>query len=161
MAISEGDRIPDVKVAVPDDDGNPQPAQTGDLLSKGKVVLFGLPGAFTPGCSRAHLPGYVVKADELKAKGVDTIACTSVNDAFVMHAWAADQNVNGTIVMIGDGNGEFAKAMGREFDGSAIGLGTRSQRYAAVIEDGVVQKLFVEPAPGVTVSSAEHVLDNL
>ncbi len=160
MSINEGDRIPDVKVTVPGDDGMPQPAQTGELLGKGKVVLFAVPGAFTPGCSNTHMPGFVVKVDDLKAKGVDTIACIAVNDSWVMHAWGEDQNA-GPIQLIADGNADFAKAMGLEMDGSSFGLGTRSQRYAAIIEDGVVKKLLVEPGPGVDVSSAESVLANL
>ena len=123
-------------------------------------MLFAVPGAFTPGCSNTHMPGYVVKYDDLKANGVDTVACVSVNDAWVMHAWGNDQNA-GEIQMIADGNGDFAKAMGLEMDGSAFGLGLRSQRYAVIIDDGVVTKLLVEPGPGVDVSSAETVLANL
>ena len=160
MSLSVGDTIPDVAVTVPGDDGMPKPARTGELLGTGKVVLFAVPGAFTPGCSNFHLPGFVLRASEVKAKGVDLIACISVNDAFVMHAWSEDQNA-GEIQMIGDGNGEFTKAVGLEFDGSGIGLGTRSQRYAAILQDGVVQQLFVEPKPGVDVSSVENVLANL
>ena len=160
MAINEGDKVPDIKVTVPGDDGMPQPAQTGELLGTGRVVLFAVPGAFTPGCSNTHMPGYVVKYDDLKANGVDTVACISVNDAWVMHAWGNDQNA-GEIQMIADGNGDFAKAMGLEMDGSAFGLGLRSQRYAVIIDDGVVTKLLVEPGPGVDVSSAETVLANL
>jgi glutaredoxin/glutathione-dependent peroxiredoxin len=160
MAIQEGSRVPDVDVTVPGDDGMPKPTGTGELFGKGRVVLFAVPGAFTPGCSKTHLPGFVVKADELKAKGVDTIACIAVNDSWVMHAWGADQNA-GDIQMVADGNAEFAKAMGLEMDGSAFGLGTRSQRYAAIIEDGVITKLLVEPGPGVDASSADSVLANL
>lgn len=159
MTIAVGDRIPDVKVKIPGDDG-PKPAQTGDLLGKGKVVLFAVPGAFTTPCTRVHLPGYVTNAKRVKGKGVDTIACIAVNDAFVMKAWADSQDA-GEIQMIADGNGEFAKAMGLEWDATEIGLGIRSQRYAAVIEDGVVTKLFVESAPGVDVSACEHVLEAL
>lgn len=160
MSIREGDQIPDVKVTVPGEDGSPQPAQTSELLGTGKVVLFAVPGAFTPGCSNTHMPGFVTKYDDLRAKGVDKVACISVNDAWVMHAWGREQHA-GEIQMIGDGNGDFAKAMGLEMDGSGAGLGTRSQRYAAIIENGVVQKLLVEPAPGVSESSAENVLANL
>lgn len=161
MSIAVGDRIPDVSVAISGDDGMPKPAQTGDLLGSGKVVLFAVPGAFTPGCSNYHLPGFVTLADQLQAKGVDTIACIAVNDAFVMYAWGQDQNVGDSVVMIGDGNGDFAKAVGLEFDGSGIGLGLRSQRYAAVLQDGVVEQLFVESAPGVDVSGADNVLKQL
>jgi peroxiredoxin len=160
MPINEGDKVPDIKVMVPGDDGMPQPARTGELLGSGRVVLFAVPGAFTPGCSNTHMPGYVVKYDDLKAKGVDTVACIAVNDAFVMHAWGNDQNA-GEIRMIADGNGDFAKAMGLEMDGTGFGLGFRSQRYAVIIDDGVVTKLLVEPGPGVDVSSAETVLANL
>jgi glutaredoxin/glutathione-dependent peroxiredoxin len=161
MSIAVGDRIPDVQVAISGDDGMPKPAQTGDLLGSGKVVLFAVPGAFTPGCSNYHLPGVVTLADQLREKGVDTIACIAVNDAFVMYAWGQDQNVGDSVVMIGDGNGDFAKAVGLEFDGSGIGLGLRSQRYAAVLHDGVVEQLFVESAPGVDVSGADNILKNL
>jgi len=161
MSIAVGDRIPDVSVAISGDDGMPKPAQTGDLFGSGKVVLFAVPGAFTPGCSNYHLPGFVTLADQLQAKGVDTIACIAVNDAFVMYAWGQDQNVGDSVVMIGDGNGDFAKAVGLEFDGSGIGLGLRSQRYAAVLQDGVVEQLFVESAPGVDVSGADNVLKQL
>jgi peroxiredoxin len=161
MTLAVGDRIPDVKVAISGDDGMPKPAQTGELLGTGKVVLFAVPGAFTPGCSNYHLPGFVTLADQLQEKGVDTIACIAVNDAFVMHAWGEDQNVGDSVVMIADGNGDFAKAVGLEFDGSGIGLGPRSQRYAAVLQDGVVEQLFVETAPGVDVSGADNILKNL
>jgi len=161
MSIAVGDRIPDVQVAISGDDGMPKPAQTGDLLGSGKVVLFAVPGAFTPGCSNYHLPGFVTLADQLREKGVDTIACIAVNDAFVMYAWGQDQSVGDSVVMIGDGNGDFAKAVGLEFDGSGIGLGLRSQRYAAVLQDGVVEQLFVESAPGVDVSGADNILKNI
>jgi len=161
MTLAVGDRIPDVQVAISGDDGMPKPAQTGQLLSTGKVVLFAVPGAFTPGCSNYHLPGFVRLADQLREKGVDTIACIAVNDAFVMHAWGEDQNVGDSVLMIGDGNGDFAKAVGLELDGSGIGLGLRSQRYAAILQDGVVERLFVESAPGVDVSGADNILKNL
>ncbi len=160
MAINEGDRIPDVDVSIPGEDGNPAPAKSGELLGKGRVVLFAVPGAFTPGCSNTHMPGFVVKLDDIKAKGVDTVACIAVNDAWVMNAWGADQNADG-IQMIADGNANFATAMGLEKDLSVAGLGTRSQRYAAIIDDGVLTKLFVEEGPGVEASSAENVLANL
>lgn len=160
MAIKVGDRIPDVKVMIPGEDGMPKAAQTGEVLGTGKVVLFAVPGAFTPGCTHVHLPGYVVKADDFKAKGVDTIACIAVNDAFVMKAWSDSQNAEG-IQMIGDGSGDFTKAIGLEWDATDFGFGTRSQRYAAVIEDGTVTHLFVEPSPGVDVSAAEKVLEAL
>jgi glutaredoxin/glutathione-dependent peroxiredoxin len=160
MAISVGDPIPDVKLMTMTADG-PAPMQSGDVLGKGKVVLFAVPGAFTPTCSEKHLPGFVVRADDIKAKGVDTVACIAVNDAFVMGAWGAQQDPDGQITFLADGNGEFTAALGLEMDGSGFGLGTRSQRYAAIIDDGVVTELLVEPAPGLDVSSAESVLGKL
>jgi glutaredoxin/glutathione-dependent peroxiredoxin len=160
MAIAVGDRIPDVRVMTPGRDG-PVHVQTGTVLGSGKVVLFAVPGAFTPTCSDFHLPSFIVRHDELKAKGVDTIACLSVNDPFVMEAWAEDRKVGDLIVMLADGNGEFTKAVGLELDGSGFGLGVRSQRYAMVIEDGVVTALNVEPGPGLTVSAADAVLAGL
>ena len=125
-----------------------------------KVVLFAVPGAFTPTCSMAHLPGFVANADKIKAKGVDSIVCLSVNDAFVMDAWGKDKNAD-DLLMVGDGNGEFTKAVGLEMDGSAFGLGTRSQRYAMIVEDGMVKKLNVEAPGKFQVSSAEAVLKAL
>jgi peroxiredoxin len=139
----------------------PAPVQTGEVLGHGKVVLFGVPGAFTPTCSDYHLPSYVIRYDDLKAKGVDSIVCVSVNDAFVMGAWGAAQHVDDHVLLLADGNGDFTKAMGLEMDGSLIGLGTRSQRYAAIIEDGVVANLQVEPGPGLSVSAADAVLELL
>jgi peroxiredoxin len=160
MTIGVGDRIPDVELSVMGNDG-PEPVRAVDVLGRGRVVLFAVPGAFTPTCSDYHLPGYVVRAHDLRAKGVDTIACVSVNDPFVMGAWGEDQEVEDEVVMLADGNGTFTRAMGLEFDGRAFGLGARSQRYAAVIEDGIVTALMVEPAGGLTVSSAESVLASL
>jgi peroxiredoxin len=160
MAISVGDTIPDVKLMTMGPNG-PAPVQSLDLLGKGKVVLFAVPGAFTPTCSEQHLPGFLVRAEDIKAKGVDTIACIAVNDPFVMGAWAASQDGDGQLAFLSDGNGEFTAAVGLQFDGSGFGLGTRSQRYAAVIEGGVVRELLVEPAPGLDVSSAESVLAKL
>jgi glutaredoxin/glutathione-dependent peroxiredoxin len=158
MAISVGDKVPDVEVKTMGADGAPQTVKTGEVLGKGKVVLFAVPGAFTPGCSKIHLPGYVQHGDELKAKGVSTIACIAVNDPWVMQAWADAQGASGKIVMLADGNAEFTKAMGLTADLSVAGLGTRSQRYAAVIDDGVVTELEVEPNPGVSVSACEAIL---
>jgi peroxiredoxin len=157
MAISVGDKIPDVGLTTMTPDG-PRPVRTGEVLGSGKVVLFAVPGAFTPTCSDYHLPGFVIREDELRAKGVTTVACVSVNDAFVMGAWGASQNVGDSVVLLADGNAEFAKAMGLELDGSGFGMGTRSQRYAAVIEDGTITHLNVEPGPGLDVSSADAVL---
>jgi glutaredoxin/glutathione-dependent peroxiredoxin len=160
MTIAVGDKIPDIKVMTFGPDG-PTPVQTGEVLGSGKVVLFAVPGAFTPTCSDFHLPSYVIRHDELKAKGVDKVACISVNDPFVMDAWAKDQNVGDLVVMLADGNGDFTRAVGLEMDGSGFGLGRRSQRYAMVIDDGVVTTLNVEPGPGLSVSAADAILAEL
>jgi peroxiredoxin len=157
MAIQVGDRIPDVTVRVMRDD-KPEPVQTLDVLGKGKVVLFAVPGAFTPGCSKIHLPGYVANKAALKEKGVDTIACISVNDAWVMDAWGREHGVGDDILMLADGSGEFTKAMGLDADLGGAGMGVRSQRYAAVLDNGVLTELQVEPKPGVDVSSCESML---
>jgi peroxiredoxin len=160
MAIAVGDTIPDIKVMTFGPDG-PTHVQTGDVLGSGKVVLFGVPGAFTPTCSDFHLPSFVIRQDELKAKGVNTVACISVNDAFVMDAWGKDQQVGESVTMLADGNGAFTEALGLEMDGSGFGLGTRSQRYAMVLENGVVTVLNVEPGAGLTVSAADNILEVL
>ena len=160
MSIAVGDKVPDVEVKTMGPEG-PQSVRTGEVLGTGKVVLFAVPGAFTPGCSKIHLPGYVQHGDELKAKGVSTIACIAVNDPWVMEAWGDAQGATGKIVMLADGNGDFAQAMGLEVDLSVAGLGSRSQRYAAVIDDGVITSLDVEPNPGVDVSKCENVLAKL
>ncbi|HVB27889.1 MAG TPA: peroxiredoxin [Mycobacteriales bacterium] len=157
MSIRPGDKIPDISVQIMTADG-PQPIQTGEALGEGKVVLFAVPGAFTPGCSKVHLPGFVQQADALTDKGVDRIVCVAVNDAWVMDAWGREQGVGDKILMLADGSGEFTRAMGLELDGRAFGLGMRSQRYAAVIEDGLVARLDVEEKPGVDVSSCASVL---
>ena len=157
MAIAVGDRIPDVKVFTFGDKG-PESVTSAELLGHGTVVLFGVPGAFTPTCSDHHLPGVVLRADDLRAKGADSIVCVSVNDPFVMEAWGLDQNVGKNVVMLADGNGELTAAMGLTMDGSGFGLGARSQRYAAIVRNGVVSWLAVEPGPGLNVSSAEEVL---
>jgi len=160
MSIAVGDKVPDVEVKTMGPEG-PQSVRTGEVLGSGKVVLFAVPGAFTPGCSKIHLPGYVQHGDELKAKGVSTIACIAVNDPWVMEAWGDAQGATGKILMLADGNGDFAQAMGLEVDLSVAGLGSRSQRYAAVIDDGVITSLDVEPNPGVDVSKCENVLAKL
>lgn len=161
MALAAGDRIPDVTLMTPTADG-PKPVQSATALGTGTVVLFGVPGAFTPACSDTHLPGYVMRADELKAKGVDTVACTSTNDAFVLGAWAEAREVGDTVMMLADGNADFAKAAGLEMDGSKFGLGTRSRRYAAVVKDGVVEWIGVEDVPStVDASGVESVLEHL
>jgi glutaredoxin/glutathione-dependent peroxiredoxin len=161
MSISVGDRIPDVTLRTMSANG-PEAVQSSDALGKGKVVLFGVPGAFTPTCSDHHLPGFVLRADDILAKGVDTIACIAVNDPFVMGAWGQAQGTGDKVLMLSDGNGDFTAAVGLELDGSGFGLGTRSQRYAAIIDDGVVTDIMVEPGPGgVDVSSADSVLAKL
>jgi glutaredoxin/glutathione-dependent peroxiredoxin len=160
MAISVGDKIPDVKLMQATPEG-PKPVQSGEVLGTGKVVLFAVPGAFTPTCSEQHFPGFVARADDIKAKGVDTVACIAVNDAFVMEAWGEQNDPERQLLLLGDGNGEFTAQIGLQMDGSGFGLGTRSQRYAAIIEDGIVKDISVEPAPGVSVSGAEEVLSKL
>ncbi len=160
MSISVGDKIPDVKVMVATGEG-PQAAQTGELLGSGKVALFSVPGAFTPTCSAKHLPGFVEKAGDFKSKGVDKVVCMSVNDAFVMDAWGKNQNAGDKVVMLADGNGDFARALGLTMDGKGFGMGERSQRFSAVIEDGVVKHLNVEEPGAFDVSSAEHMLGQL
>ena len=160
MTIKVGDKFPALTLKTNTADGIDD-LNTAEFFKGRKVVVFAVPGAFTPTCSVKHLPGFVEKAADLKSKGVDAIACTSVNDAFVMGAWAKDQSVGDSITMIADGNAELAQALGLEMDVSAAGLGTRSQRYAMVVEDGTVTKLFVEEPRAFEVSSVEHVLANL
>ncbi|MCP2671635.1 peroxiredoxin [Maricaulaceae bacterium EIL42A08] len=159
MTIKTGDRLPDANFMTMTADG-PAPLATADVFAGKRVALFAVPGAFTPTCSARHLPGFVEKAGELKAKGIDTIACTSVNDVFVMGAWGQDQGADG-VVMLADGNGDFAEALGLVMDGTAFGMGKRSQRYAMVVNDGVVEHLFVDEAGGFEVSSADHMLSQL
>lgn len=159
MTIQEGENLPDATLHLMQE-GKPTPMTVGDLFAGKKVVLFAVPGAFTPTCSNAHLPGYVVKADELKGKGVDSIVCLSVNDAFVMDAWGKDKNAD-QLLMVADGNGDFTKALGLEMDGSGFGLGTRSQRYAMIVDDGKVTKLAVEAPGKLEVSAAEAILESL
>ena len=150
MAIQEGDKLPDATLHMMQE-GRPTPVTTADLFGGKKVVLFAVPGAYTPTCSQAHLPGFVVNADAIKAKGADSIVCLSVNDAFVMDSWGKDKNAE-ALQMVGDGNGDFTRAVGLEMDGSGFGLGTRSQRYAMVVNDGKVEKLMVEEGPGLSVT---------
>jgi peroxiredoxin len=155
--IKVGDPIPNVPVTAATADG-PAAMETDAIFKGKKVVLFAVPGAFTPTCSARHLPGFVEQADAMTAKGVDTIACIAVNDAFVMGAWAKDQGTDGKILMLADGSGDFAKAMGLELDLVARGLGIRSQRYALVAEDGIVTFLGVEEGAAFEASKAETVL---
>jgi peroxiredoxin len=155
MSIQIGDTSPNVELRVMGKEG-PEAVQTADLFAGKKVVLFAVPGAFTPGCSLTHLPGFVVKADEIKAKGVDSIICTAVNDVFVMDAWGKDQNAD-EIIMLADGIGEFASAMGLDQDLSGIQFGKRSQRYAMIVNDGKIELLNIDEK-GIGKSSAETVL---
>jgi glutaredoxin/glutathione-dependent peroxiredoxin len=141
-------------------DGRPTPVTTDELFSGKKVVVFAVPGAYTPTCSQAHLPGFVVNADAIREKGVDSIVCLSVNDPFVMDSWGKDANAD-HLMMVGDGNGDFTRQLGLEMDGTGAGLGTRSQRYAMVVDDGVVKKLAVEAPGKFEVSKAEAILAEL
>ena len=159
MAISKGDKLPDVKLVKATAEG-PDAVQSADYFAGKKVALFAVPGAFTPTCSAKHLPGYVEKAAELKAKGVDEIACTAVNDAFVMGAWNQADG-SGDVTMLADGSGDFAKALGLDADFSAYGMGTRSNRYSMIVDDGVVTEINVEGPGEFAVSSAEHMLGQL
>ncbi len=159
MAIEEGQKLPEATLHMMQE-GRPAAVTTADLFAGKKVVVFAVPGAFTPTCSQAHLPGYVVNADAIKAKGVDSIVCLSVNDAFVMDAWGQNANAE-ELLMVGDGNGDFTKALGLEMDGSGFGLGTRSQRYAMIVDDGTVSKLAVEDPGQFEVSAAEAILEAL
>jgi glutaredoxin/glutathione-dependent peroxiredoxin len=159
MTINVGDRIPDVPIAIATSDG-PQPTTSGEYFKGKKVALFAVPGAFTPTCSARHLPSYVDKADDLKSKGIDQIACISVNDPFVMAAWG-DKDGSSEITMIADGNGQFAEAAGLDMDASKFGMGKRSQRYSMVVDDGVVEHLNVEAPGDYRASSAEHMLEQL
>jgi len=157
MSIQPGDTIPNVNLKTPDG----KTLSTEDLCHGKKVVLFAVPGAFTPTCSDHHLPGFVSRADDLKKKGVDTIACVAVNDHHVMGAWANARGTGDQILMLADGNGDFARAMGLEADISAYGMGKRSRRYAALIEDGVVKSIQVDQPGRLEVSTAEEILKQL
>ena len=159
MAIKVGDRLPQATFMTPTEDG-PAPVTTDDIFAGKRVALFAVPGAFTPTCSARHLPSYVERAAELKGKGVDEIACISVNDPFVMSAWGA-RDGSKDITMIADGNGDFAEAVGLTMDGSKFGMGKRSQRYSMVVNDGVVEQLNVEAPGEYRASSAETMLEQL
>lgn len=158
--IKLGDKLPDVTFTVPTPDGLKQ-MRTAEIFAGKTVALFAVPGAFTPTCSARHLPSYRDKAAELQGKGVDLIACVSVNDGHVMRAWAKDQSVSEDFVMLADGNGEFAKAVGLDADFAKFGMGLRSQRYSMLVKDGVVEALYVEAPGEYKVSSAEHMLSEL
>jgi peroxiredoxin len=157
MTISEGDTLPKTNF-ITMTEGGPQPVDHDAFFGGKKVALFSVPGAFTPTCSAKHLPGFIEQADKLRAKGVDRIVCLSVNDAFVMGAWAKAQGAGEKVLLVADGNAEFSNAVGLAFDGSGFGMGTRSQRYAMIVQDGVVKQLFVEKPMEFKVSSAEAVL---
>ena len=160
MTIKIGDQFPSVTLKRLGA-GGMEDVNTGDLMKGKRVVLFSVPGAFTPTCSAKHLPGFVNNHQALKAKGIDAVACLSVNDAFVMDAWGKDQHVEDKVLMLADGNGEFTKAVGLSMDATGYGMGTRSQRYAMVVDDGVVKTLNVEAPGAFEVSSAESILKAL
>jgi peroxiredoxin len=160
MTIKIGDKIPNVDVMLGTAEG-PQKTNSMDVLGKGRVALFAVPGAFTPTCSARHLPGFVDKAGDLKAKGVDKIVCMAVNDAFVMKAWGEAQKAFGKVDMLADGNGDLTRAMGLELDAKGFGMGERSKRFAAILENGVVRQLFVEAPGAFEVSSADYMLSKL
>jgi peroxiredoxin len=160
MAISVGDKIPSATLYEMGADG-PGPVSTDELFAGKKVVMFGVPGAFTPTCSAKHLPGFIQNADAIKAKGVDEIVCVAVNDVFVMNAWSKDQGAAGKVRLLGDGSGELTKKMGIELDLVARGLGTRGTRFSMIVDDGTVSTLNLEEGGGFEVSSAEQILEAL
>jgi peroxiredoxin len=160
MSIQVGDRLPEATLVKATPDG-PQPVAGADYFKGRRIALFSVPGAFTPTCSARHLPGFVERADELKAKGVDEIACVAVNDAFVMQAWGESAGVADKVTMLADGNGDFAKALGLVMDGSKFGMGLRGSRWSAVVNDGVVEQLNVEEPGAYNVSSADYMLERL
>lgn len=159
MSIESGQSVPSATFTTMTADG-PAPITTDELFGGKTVVLFAVPGAYTPTCSAKHLPGFVDNLEAIKAKGVDTVACTSVNDVFVMDAWGKDSGA-GDVMMLADGNGDFAKAVGLTMDASGFGMGQRSQRYAMIVKDGTVDQLFIEGPGEFKVSSGEYVLDHL
>jgi len=160
MTIKVGDKLPEATFKVMKE-GKPADLTVAELTAGKKVALFAVPGAFTPTCSARHLPGYKEKAAEFRAKGVDAIACVAVNDVFVMNAWGKDQQVGEDVIMLADGNGAFAKAIGLVLDGSGFGMGSRSQRYSMIVEDGVVKQLNVEAPGEFKVSAADYMLGQL
>ena len=160
MTISKGDRLPSTTFTKMTENG-PEAVSSDEYFAGKTVAIFSVPGAFTPTCSAKHLPGFIEKADEIKAKGVDEIACTAVNDAFVMGAWGKSAGADDKVTMLADGNGDFAQAVGLTMDGSKFGLGTRGQRFSMLVKDGVVEELNVEAPGDFKVSSAEHLLGQL
>jgi peroxiredoxin len=160
MSIRIGDKIPSATLTKVTADG-PDRIDTTDYFAGRRIALFSVPGAFTPTCSARHLPGFVDQADALKARGIDEIACTAVNDAFVMAAWGKSAGVDDKVTMLADGNGDFAKAIGLEMDGSKFGMGLRAQRYSMIVNDGMVEQLNVEQGGAFEVSSADYMLGQL
>lgn len=160
MAIQKGDMIPNIAVTIATEEG-PKPAQSADIFAGQKTALFAVPGAYTPTCSARHLPGFVEQAEKLKAKGIDQIVCLSVNDAFVMRAWGESQQATEKVTFLADGNGELTKALGLEMDASGFGMGTRSQRYSLIVEDGIVETINIEAPGDFEVSSADYMLGQL
>jgi len=160
MSISVGERLPKAVLLKASAEG-PQPVDSEDYFRGRKIALFSVPGAFTPTCSARHLPGFVERADELKSKGVDEVACVAVNDAFVLQAWAESADAVGKVTMLADGNGDFARALGLTMDGSQFGLGNRGSRWSAIVNDGVVEQLNVEEPGAFSVSSADYMMERL
>jgi peroxiredoxin len=160
MTISVGDSLPAATLVRMTENG-PEKVETKDFFAGRRIALFSVPGAFTPTCSAKHLPGFIDKADALKAKGIDEVVGTAVNDAFVMGAWGKSAGAEGKVTLLADGNADFVKALGLEMDGSAYGMGTRGKRFAMIVNDGKVEKLFVEAPGEFRVSSAEHMLTEL
>jgi peroxiredoxin len=160
MSISVGDRLPKATLVKASPDG-PQPVDSEEYFAGRRVALFSVPGAFTPTCSARHLPGFVERVDELKAKGIDEVACTAVNDAFVLQAWSESAGADGKVTMLADGNGDFVSALGLGMDGSKFGMGQRGQRWSALVNDGVVEQLNVEEPGAFNVSSADYLIERL
>ena len=160
MTIKAGDRMPEGKLKTMTESG-PKDITTGELFNGKKVVLFSVPGAFTPTCDAKHLPGFLSQATALQAKGIDTIACMAVNDVFVMNAWGKASNVGNKVLMLADGNGDYSRALGLEMDGKGFGMGMRGQRFAIVVDNGVAKQVNVEAPGQFKVSAAEHVLSQL
>ena len=160
MSIKVGERMPEGKFKTMSESG-PKDLSTGELFNGKKVVLFSVPGAFTPTCDAKHLPGYLGQFDALKSKGIDTVACMAVNDVFVMNAWGKASNVGGKVLMLADGNGDYSRALGLEMDGKGFGMGMRGQRFAIVVEDGVAKQVNIEAPGQFKVSAAEFILGQL
>jgi peroxiredoxin len=160
MTIKIGDKVPSATF-MQMQEGGPKPVQSDDIFAGKRVVLFAVPGAFTPTCSAKHLPGFVQHAADLKQKGIDTIACMAVNDAFVMGAWGKQQDADGKVMMLADGNGDFTRALDLEMDGTKFGMGKRSKRFSMLVDNGVVKALNVEEPGAFSVSSAEHMLTQI